>query len=71
MDVNLWTTAGTVPFERESLPGGKADNYIFRVDGLEAGTYAFVSMGLLDAMEQEAFDKVPQKVRRIHPFTVK
>jgi hypothetical protein len=71
VDVNLWTTAGTVPFERESLPGGKADNYIFRVDGLEAGTYAFVSMGLLDAMEQEAFDKVPQKVRRIHPFTVK
>jgi len=68
VDVNLWTDAGKVDFQREEL--GSDDNYVFRMDNLPSGTYAFVSMGLLSP-GNEAFDSVAEAVRMVHPFTVR
>jgi hypothetical protein len=68
VDVNLWTDAGKVDFEREEL--GSDDNYVFRMDALPSGTYAFVSMDLLDP-KNAGFDTLPEQVRNVHPFTVK
>ncbi len=66
--LNLWQSAGKIPLEREEL--GSDDNYVYRVDDLPSGSYAFVSMKLLDPVNASAFDKVPANVRRIHSFTV-
>lgn len=68
VDVNLWTDAGKVDYEREEL--GSDDNYVFRVNSLPSGTYAFVSMDLLNSANA-AFDSLPEGVRRVHPFTIK
>lgn len=68
VDVNLWTDAGKVDYEREEL--GSDDNYVFRMDNLPSGTYAFVSMDLLNP-NSPAFKALPDEVRRVHPFTVK
>jgi hypothetical protein len=68
VDVNLWTDAGKVEFEREEL--GSDDNYVFRVDNLPSGTYAFVSMDLLNSANA-GFEALPEGVRRVNPFTVK
>ncbi len=68
VDVNLWTDAGKVDFQREEL--GSDDNYVFRMDNLPSGTYAFVSMNLLDTRNPQ-FDTLPEGVRNVHPFTVK
>lgn len=69
IDVNLWTSAGKVDYTRATL--GSDDNYLFDLGELPSGTYAFVSMNLLDTKDPEAFSKIAAPLRRVHPFTVK
>jgi hypothetical protein len=68
VDVNLWVDSGKVDFQREEL--GSDDNYVFRMDNLPSGTYAFVSMGLMDP-GNERFDAIAEAVRVVHPFSVR
>lgn len=68
VDVNLWTDSGAVDFEREEL--GSDDNYVFKVDNLPSGTYAFVSLNLLDP-DNAKFGEIAESVRSVHPFTVR
>lgn len=68
VDVNLWIDSGKVDFQREEL--GSDDNYVFRMDNLPSGTYAFVSMGLMDP-NNERFDAIAEAVRVVHPFSVR
>jgi hypothetical protein len=67
VDVNLWVDAGKVEFQREELD---AHNYVFRADNLPSGTYAFVSVDLLDPKNAQ-FEQLPEGVRRVHPFAIK
>jgi len=68
VDLHMWIDGGEVEYEKEQA--GSDDNYIFRADELPSGTYAFVSMGLLDATS-DSFEKMPAEVRVVHPFTIK
>lgn len=68
VDLDLWTSAGTIPYEDEQV--GSDDNYIFRIDEIPSGTYAFSSMHLLDPASAQFFDNVPDAVRLVHPFTI-
>lgn len=66
--LNLWVSDGEVAYEKQTLVSD--DNYMFTVEELPSGTYAFVSMGLLTPANALAFGSVPAKVRTVHPFTV-
>lgn len=68
VNVNLWVSDGKIPVAREALSGD--DFYLYKADGLAAGTYAFSSLQLLDAKNPGAYDKAPPQVRKIHPFTL-
>lgn len=67
VDINLWTSGGRVPMTRTPL--GSRANYLFTVDTLAAGTYAFSTLQLLDAREPAAFDRTPPAIRKVHAFT--
>lgn len=66
VDINLWTSGGRVPVERTPL--GSRANYLFTVESLPAGTYAFSTLHLLDARDPGAFDRTPPAIRKVHAF---
>lgn len=68
VDVNLWISAGKVKYEK--VPLGSDDNYAFRVEDLEPGSYAFVTEHLLDAKDEASFDALAKEVRKVHAFNV-
>lgn len=68
VDVNLWISAGKVKYVKAAL--GSDDNYSFTIDDLPSGTYAFVSMDLLNPKNPEGFSKIAPEVRKVHAFTV-
>jgi hypothetical protein len=68
VDVNLWVDAGKVEYTQATK--GSDDNYVFEMSKLPSGSYAFVSMSLLDA-KSNAFDAIAEPVRKVHAFTVK
>jgi hypothetical protein len=67
VDLNLWVSDGKVPFEREAR--GSDDNYLFQIEELPSGTYAFVSMNMLNP-KNDAFPNIAEAVRNVHTFTV-
>jgi hypothetical protein len=69
VDVNLWTSAGKVDFQQETH--GSDDNYIFRVNDLPSGSYAFVNMDLLNSEDSSRFEKIAEPLRKVHAFVVK
>ena len=68
VNVNLWTSGGEVEVVREGL--GDNENYVYRVDELPPGTYAFASQDLLNP-KGKSYDSVAASVRNVHAFTIK
>lgn len=67
VEVDMWVSAGPITFDRAQL-GGSDDNYLFSLNGLEPGAYAFVTQGLLRPATADAFAANPSK--KVHAFRV-
>lgn len=68
VDVDLWVSAGKVQFVKKQLEDG--NTWAIRVDGLDQGTYAFVTNNLLEAGSEDAFEATPKEVRKVYAFTI-
>lgn len=68
--VNLFVGRGEAPIE--ITPLNSKDYYAIKSkEKLEPGVYAFESQDLLSPQNEDAWNRIPPKVRTVYPFTVK
>jgi hypothetical protein len=68
--VNLFVADTEVPISIEALKS-KGHFVLTTNDKIAPGVYAFESQGLLAPQDADAFNRIPESLRTVYPFTVK
>lgn len=70
VDVNLWTSAGTVPIDIKPLRS-RNDYLVETQEPVEPGAYAFDTQGMLTTRSADTFKEIPEPLRVAYPVELR